>query len=184
MTPLDQSVFHLINRWPDFLSPLFVFLSEGTKHAPLRIFLTALALAMLWRGGKPRVTVLCALIAVGIANGVTDLFKHYLPFPRPCMDLTDAIVRVGALDSPGTASAHSANMAAVATVWVMLLGPKWGSIWILIALLTGLSRIYVGVHYPAQVLLGWICGIAVGYAVVRISRFLTRPKREANPQEP
>ena len=27
-----------------------------------------------------------------------------------------------------------------------------------LALLTGLSRIYVGAHYPSQVLLGWVCG--------------------------
>ena len=176
MTPLDQSVFQWINHWPQFLAPLFVILSDGIKHAPLQFLLGLVVLLMLWRGGLPRRTVIHALIAWPIANGITDLFKHGLPMPRPCVELPDVIVRAGYLDSPGTASAHSANMAAIATVWVLMLGPRWGSIWIVIALLTGLSRIYVGLHYPGQVILGWICGIFAGWAVVSLSgKILKQP---------
>ena len=57
----------------------------------------------------------------------------------------------------GTASAHSANMMAVATLF-LIVDRKWGTFWLAIAVLTGLSRIYVGVHYPQQVLLGWLVG--------------------------
>lgn len=174
VTPLDQQVFYWINRWPDAFSPVLIPLSLGVKLLAIKAFFVVLLLAMLARAGKPRMTAILGLLAVGIANGMTDLFKNYLPFPRPSVDLVDAILRTGSLESPGTASAHSANMAAVATVWVMMLGPRWGTPWIVVALLTGLSRIYVGVHYPAQVLLGWICGIFAGWAVVRLSRLILR----------
>ena len=174
MTPLDQSAFHWINHWPEFFAPLLDFLSDGIKHLPLQIILAIVVIAMIWRGGLPRRTVIQALLAWPIANGLTDLFKHKLPFPRPCVEMSEVIVRTGFLDSPGTASAHSANMAAIATVWMMMLGPRWGAIWIGIALLTGLSRIYVGLHYPSQVLLGWICGIFAGWAVVSLSQAIFR----------
>lgn len=129
--------------------------------------------------------MITALCAWPVSNWITDQFKHYLPFPRPNMDLVDAVVRTGALESPGTASAHSANMAAIATVWVMMLGPRWGSIWVVIAFLTGFSRIYVGLHYPYQVLLGWAVGIFVGWAAVSLSRrILRQPKNVASIGEP
>lgn len=67
------------------------------------------------------------------------------------------------MTSYGTASAHSANMAAIATALWMVLGWRWGLAWAVIALLTGLSRIYNGVHFPSQVLLGWTVGIFVGW---------------------
>jgi undecaprenyl-diphosphatase len=65
------------------------------------------------------------------------------------------------LDSSGTSSAHSANMAAIATVMALETG-RWGIPWIAVALLTGISRIYTGVHYPSQVLLGWTVGVLSG----------------------
>ena len=57
-------------------------------------------------------------------------------------------------------------MAAVATVLVWRLG-WWGTPWVLIALFTGLSRIYVGVHYPSQVMFGWLCGIGMATLVLK-----------------
>jgi undecaprenyl-diphosphatase len=57
-------------------------------------------------------------------------------------------------------------MAAVATVFFLKF--RWASWpWMVAAVLTGLSRIYVGVHYPYQVLLGWIVGFFCAYVVMK-----------------
>ena len=59
------------------------------------------------------------------------------------------------------------------------------AIWVVIAFLTGFSRIYVGLHYPYQVLLGWAVGIFVGWAAVSLSRrILRQPKNVASIGEP
>jgi undecaprenyl-diphosphatase len=166
MHGVDVSLFHWINRWPESLAPMFVFLSEGIKHAPMRIGLAVFIVAMLARGTKTRKTVLLALVAWPLANFSTDLLKNIFKMPRPCVELPDAVLRVHKLTSFGTASAHSANMAAVATVLTYYLWP-WGGLWIPIALLTGLSRIYVGVHYPSQVIGGWLTGILWGLVVIK-----------------
>lgn len=86
---------------------------------------------------------------------------------RPSVEVADAIVRVNRLTSFGTASAHSANMMAVAVPFLIYARPI-GYFWLGIAILTGISRVYVGVHYPYQVLFGWMVGAAVSGGLVVI----------------
>ena len=54
--------------------------------------------------------------------------------------------------------------------------------WILVALFTGLSRIYVGVHYTSQVLLGWVCGALIALLTIKLGDRLSqwfKNRREA-----
>lgn len=166
MRELDRAVFAWINHWPELLAPVFHFFSEGIKTTVVRLALVALIVGMVWRGGKPRKAAVLALVAWPLANGLTDVLKNTFHGIRPSVDNPEAIVRVGHLTSYGTASAHAANMAAVAFVFTSILG-VWGTPWIAVAILTGLARIYVGVHYPSQVLLGWVCGVFCGFLVVK-----------------
>lgn len=162
--PIDRSLFYTINRWPEELRPFFFFLSEATKMMPVVIALTLLLLALVVNKST-RLMALATMVSWPLANGITDVFKAVGRMPRPCVDLPDAIVRVKMLTSFGTASAHSANMAAVATAMWMFGGWRWGLPWAVVAFFTGLSRIYVGVHYPSQVLLGWTCGVFAAFVV-------------------
>lgn len=166
MRELDRAIFALINHWPESLAPIFLFFSEGIKTKGVRIGLALLIIAMLAWNGKTRKTILLALVAWPIANGLTDQLKNVFQMARPDVDYPGAITRVHQLTSYGTASAHAANMAAIAFVFTYYL-KGWGAIWILVALVTGLARIYVGVHYPSQVLLGWVCGAFCGLLVVK-----------------
>ncbi|HVL38119.1 MAG TPA: phosphatase PAP2 family protein, partial [Fimbriimonadaceae bacterium] len=143
-----------------------------------------LVLGMILRGGKARVGAVQALLAFPLANEITDALKRNLPVERPFQALEWVLVRGGLeSESMGTASAHSANMAAVAFAFTAALGWRWGLPWILAALLTGLSRIYVGVHFPSQVILGWACGVFAGMVIVYTYRAWQRRRdlREAQP---
>ena len=55
----------------------------------------------------------------------------------------------------------------------LALGWRWGAPWIVVALLVGVSRVYVGVHFPSQVVFGWTLGIASGVVVERIARLIS-----------
>ena len=78
------------------------FLSEAINDWPLRMALAILVLVMVVRGGMGRATAIQALIAWPIANGLTDILKHALKWPRPCVELSDFIHRTTALTSYGT----------------------------------------------------------------------------------
>jgi undecaprenyl-diphosphatase len=176
---LNLELFRAVNGSPDSLRPFLTFWSVATNLLWVKIALGALIVGMVWRPGNARQAAIRALIAVGIANTMTDQFKRYDGMLRPCIELADWVYHgVGCGNPMGTASAHSANMAAVALVFVIYLR-WWGAPWVVVALLTGLSRVYVGAHYPYQVLLGFLCGIvgALGPAL------LFRTKTDGNATE-
>ncbi|MFZ4508651.1 MAG: phosphatase PAP2 family protein [Fimbriimonas sp.] len=162
MRSVDLAVFRWINHWPEGQAPFWVFLSEATQSPVVKAILGVLVLGMLFGGPQTRRTILLTLVAVVLANELTDVLKNLFPTPRPYQSpaVADVLVRCGLSENPGTASAHSANMAAVATIFTLNLR-FWGLPWVAIALLTGFSRSYVAAHYPSQVLLGWLCGISV-----------------------
>ncbi len=163
--PPDTGLFRAINHWPQALGPTMKFLSEATNYTDVKVLLGILVLGMLIRNSKTRTTVLLALVAVGAANSFTEVFKHTWPMHRPFQDFpNDVIMWVGKTENFGTASAHSANMAAVAYVFVRYL-KAWGAPWVAIAVLVGISRIFCGAHYPYQVALGWACGVLAAFIV-------------------
>jgi undecaprenyl-diphosphatase len=177
---LDRQILLWVNSWPESFSPVLTFFSVAMNFLAVKLCFLALFIAMVWRGSRSRTAALLALPAVGIANGMTDLFKHLLPMHRPFqpeMLGSEVILRVGYSGSMGTASAHAANMAALAFVFTAFLG-RWGWLWIGIALVTGMSRVYTGAHFPSQVLLGWTCGCAAGAICWGTFRFFTRSPKE------
>jgi undecaprenyl-diphosphatase len=176
---LDEALFRAINQGPESLAPLMKFLSGAMELTWFRIVLGLLLVGMIARGAKSRRAAIQSLIAFPLANGFTDLFKHGLPEHRPFQILADVSLRVGWSDSMGTASAHSANMAAVATVMTFYLG-GWGAIWILVAALVGYSRVYNGAHFPHQVLLGWTCGVVAGLLICYGWRAIVRWRQGAS----
>lgn len=181
----DRTLFYTVNRWPEAVEPFFFFLSESNKWPAVRVALLAICIGLLiWRPSRFGATI--ALMSWPLANGITDVLKAWLEKPRPCVELPDVILRVPMLTSYGTASAHSANMAAVAFAFWWLGGWKVGLPWALLALFTGISRIYVGVHYPSQVLSGWLCGcfaaFLVGHTVMAGQRvFSKKPQQKEDP---
>lgn len=144
----------------------------------VRIVLLAIILTMLIVNKTSRKAAILAILAILLANGITEAMKNSFQMLRPCVELADVHLRVNRLTSFGTASSHAANMMAVGFVFTYLLGWRW-SPWIAFAILTGLSRIYVGVHYPSQVLLGWISGAFCGLILVKMSEAHARLRRKS-----
>jgi undecaprenyl-diphosphatase len=106
-------------------------------------------------------TVLAVLIASAVSDGVV---KPLVDRPRPYVADT-ALAVVGS--RPATASFPSGH-AATAAAGAFLLASSWPAarlaLWGL-ALAISLSRIYLGVHYPSDVVAGLLLGVAVGWFV-------------------
>jgi undecaprenyl-diphosphatase len=158
-----------------------VFFSQGNKWWWVRGVLLVALVVLYWRQSTRKATVL-AMVSWPVANAACDWLKYGLQLPRPSAELADAIVRVDRLTSFGSASAHSATMMAVATAFLFY-NRTAGLLWLGVAILTGVSRIYVGVHYPYQVVLGWGLGAFVAFVAVKSWQALERLRSARKPQE-
>lgn len=118
---------------------------------------------------------LLALVASVLVNNM--LLKNIVERPRPydiIEGLQPLIRRPKDFSFP---SGHTGSSFAAATVLYRNL-PKQFGIWtILLAVFIGLSRLYLGVHYPTDVLAGMLLGIALGYGAERLVNWLGEKRK-------
>lgn len=174
-------MFRQINGWPEALSPVFVGFSESYKSNFVRLALVALFVFFVWQA-KLRRAAIVGVLAWLASDSLCNVLKAGFQGLRPSVELIDAIVRVDGGHGFGTASAHAASTMAIATAF-WFVDRRWSGAWIAASILTGLSRIYVGVHYPSQVLLGWVLGATVSTVFYMVSVRLVPGKTEIS-EEP
>lgn len=93
------------------------------------------------------------------------VLKHLFERPRPWLDVAGLIPLVEEGDPNSFPSGHTTAAFAFAGAMLHTLPVKWGKALILgAAILMGFSRLYVGVHYPTDVLAGVIVGLLSGWA--------------------
>lgn len=144
------------------------------------VVVSALAGVLLWIVRR-RISATLLLVSLVTGVGVMHVLKALFGRPRP--DLVPAITEVGTAAFP---SGH-AMMAAITYGTVAYLVGRiagrpvrwatWAGAAVLVILI-GLSRIYVGVHYPTDVLAGWIAGIGWTALLVGIFHVLGGFARE------
>jgi undecaprenyl-diphosphatase len=114
------------------------------------------------------VVAVCMMVTVAVTDPVTarvlkPLFGRYRPC-HPEYFIEGAHFLSGMRHTYSFPSVHAANIAGQAML-LTLFYPGWKWVYISFALFIGYSRIYVGVHYPADVAAGALFGTAVGSVV-------------------
>jgi membrane-associated phospholipid phosphatase len=169
----DQSLFVLVNRiathpWLDTLMPFF---RESTFWIPFYIFLVVFVFVNF--GKKGWVWLLFAFITVLLTDQLSSsIIKNWVQRPRPCSDplFSDQVRLLLDHCSGGYSftSSHATNHFGVATFLFITLGPFFGTwkyllfIW---AALICYAQVYVGVHYPLDVVFGALLGFTIGHFV-------------------
>jgi undecaprenyl-diphosphatase len=134
-------------------------------------------LLALWARKPPLKTTLVTAATVWTADLLAVLLKTAVDRERPyeVIPAADPLLRWDV--STSLPSGHSASSAAGAVILAYLLGRGgWGLG--LLAAAVSFARVYIGVHYPLDVLVGAAVGIAVGLAAVALVRRL-QPTSEA-----
>ncbi len=170
----DTALFRLLNgelhsRVLDVIMP-FV-----TKEENWRIPLIAAWVAIMVFGGRRgRITGIGMAVAVAASDqACASLLKDLIGRVRPCHVVEGVRLLDSCRGSPSFPSCHASNSMAVAIV-ALLRHRRWMAPALVVAGACGYSRIYVGVHYPGDVLGGMLLGAALGFAVVRLAgRFET-----------
>ncbi|SOC78617.1 undecaprenyl-diphosphatase [Salinimicrobium sediminis] len=180
LVELDRELFLFLNNlgnpaWDDFWN----FITN--KFASIPFY--ALLVFFLYRALGWKKTLLCLVLIAAVITStdqLSNLFKHFFERPRPCrqegvMEYARFVaVRCGRY---GYFSAHAASSAALVLFLGMILRNYWKNIFsvlIVWGLLVSYSRIYIGVHYPGDILTGWIFGILIGFLFYRLFLFLLK----------
>ena len=176
---LDKELLLAINGWnSSFFDPIMTFISSLWGGAPIY----ALLVFLIFYRQNPKTAILMFLSII-VTFALTDwmgvhFFKRPIERLRPCWDpAIEPLIRI--LEDKGGKfgfiSNHAANFFGLATVSSGLLRKKWYTIFIFLwTAAVAYSRIYVGKHFPGDVICGALFGILTGYIVLAGFRYISR----------
>lgn len=168
-----------------------LFLQESVRNPildNLMIFITSLGNGgMIWivativllipkKTRKAGVMSAVALLGSLIINN--NIVKNIVQRPRPFVTFTDLQIIIPTPSEFSFPSGHTSSSFAAAAVFYRHLPKKLGLPAVILAGLIGFSRLYVGVHYPTDVIAGVLMGILLSYlAEYLVNLFVKKLKK-------
>ena len=173
---INEALFIYINQFMQ--NPTLDVIMPNVTHFGGFVFLFLLVVALLIfsvitkRDTLKKVAII-ALVALLVSDVIVLALKNLVHEPRPFMALDNVRLLVPEDDPNSFPSGHSATTAAVATVIVLKARDYFKNyklVWVIMALflvVIAFSRIYIGMHFPFDVLCGALIGMVSGVLVCR-----------------
>jgi undecaprenyl-diphosphatase len=169
MTEPNHFLFHLVNDvWTSpALDPCMIFLSSINDYGVIWLVLLGALAALGGRNG--RWAALAGLVALVAGFAFSEVLKSIVMQPRPFVSLPDVRLLINPASSysfPSVNATYAFAASSGASLTAQrLLGrlPVWGWGLLVLAIAVSYSRVYVGVHYPGDVLGGALLGISIGW---------------------
>jgi len=166
---IDTEIFLFLNGWgTTWTDYLFYWISNRFVWIPLYV---AILYFLIKRWKKQSVwIILCVILSIFLTDQSCNLIKKSVQRPRPSHE-TELLGQVHLVENPdgtlykggafGFPSSHAAN--SMVLVWALLFFLKSKRKWpyyliVFWSLLISYSRIYLGVHYPFDILAGFFIG--------------------------
>jgi undecaprenyl-diphosphatase len=167
---IDERVLRLLRdpedvstpRGPAWLPGMMRDITSLGSLPVLTLFVLAVAGSLVAR--RQRHALVLVLVATAGGEALNLLLKSVFDRPRP-----DVALRLTPVSSPSFPSGHAMESAVIyftlAALLARLMEPRPLKLYFLalaafLSFIVGVSRVYLGVHYPTDVLAGWTAGIA------------------------
>lgn len=190
---LDKKLFLFFNSFHStWMDPVMYMLTQTWFWLPLYLFVIYFIIKKY--GKKSYIPLLFLILAVTISDQTCNLIKNSTERYRPSREVSLAndihlyqksdgtFYRGGVYGYP---SAHASNSMVLAVFIIIFIAHKrkWIlAIALLWSLLMGYTRIYLGVHYPFDVLSGFLLGFIITYPLFRITeKWMCKLDRIKNP---
>ncbi len=167
LASIDTTIFLFINQ--SLANPITdIIMPFVTADLNLKIFYGLCLTLILWKGDKRlRLAIIASIITLVISDQLSSsVIKPLFARPRPCKDLmVHLLVSCGAGFS--MPSSHAANLFGQAFLF-RTISPKSSKFLIPLAIIVALSRVFVGVHYPFDIIAGAALGTLIGIGVAHL----------------
>lgn len=173
---LDKNLFIFLNSLgSERFDGFWLFITKQFNWIP--IFLIILYLVFKHLGWKHALLIILVMaLLIALTDQTTNLFKNYFQRLRPVnnTDLDNVIHFVHKRSSFSFISGHASNSMAAAFFLYKVLKPylKYMGFIFLWPLIFAYSRIYLGLHYPGDILAGYTWGILMALLMLKLYTFL------------
>ncbi|WP_370450998.1 phosphatase PAP2 family protein [Olivibacter sp. XZL3] len=175
----DTDLFLMINQ--DMANIVFDWLMPHLRNpytwAPLYLFILVFSIRTYKKRGV--IMMVFLLLSFGAADFLSaSVIKPAVKRIRPCNELTlqgEMVSRVRCGSGYSFPSSHASNHFAMALFLILVYRKRWNAIlWFALfwAFAIGFAQIYVGVHYPVDVLAGAVFGSLIGYSLARLFLYI------------
>lgn len=164
---LDEAILLWVqnNLRRDWLNPIVLFITNLGTAGFLWI---CISIYLCLDKKRRKIGLTCGLALVLYLLVGNILCKNIFHRPRPFAAI-EGLNALGRLPRGYSfPSGHTGSSFAVSFILYVLMGEKKGLIFLILAGLIGLSRIYIGVHYLSDVIFGAILGIGIGILSMKI----------------
>ncbi len=178
---LDKELFLFLNGFHiDWMDPIMTFISSKAGWIP---FYAVLLYLIIKNYGKQSYLIIIGVVLLILCSDQVSshVFKPVFERPRPCHDevIKDLVYLPNGHcgGAYGFISSHACNVFALAVYVTHILKryySKIGYLMFIWAAMIAYSRIYMGVHYPGDVVVGTVVGILIGYIVSSLYDYVSK----------
>lgn len=184
LNELDTRLFLYLNgKHNAFFDPIMYWASHKLFWIPFYGFLLFIIIRE-YRKQSPYILISIAVLITLCDQTASHLIKKAVqrlrPSHEPALEGLVHLSKAGPGGQYGFVSSHSANAFGLAVFLVLLLPPRYRALKFILlfwACLVGYSRIYVGVHYPGDVIVAGLIGALLAYFIFLAYNYLSKKNK-------